>query len=59
MEIIIIGLALWAIALEWRLRKQDATVSAMAWCFREMADGKAKVARINGAVKVQLINKEK
>ena len=59
MEIIIIGLCLWAIALERRLRQQDETVSAMADCIIWVADGKAKVGRINGAVKVQLINKEK
>jgi hypothetical protein len=59
MKIIIIGLCLWAIALEWKLRRQDEAVEAMTASIIKLADGEAKVFRQGGTIKIQLINKEK
>lgn len=57
MEIIIIGLCLWAIALEWKLRERDSTVHTLCAVLGFIADGTAKARRDNGTVRIQLTNK--
>jgi hypothetical protein len=59
MEIIIIGLCLWAIALEWELRKRGKTARIVADAIHKVAAGEMVIVKEGDKSAFKKINKEK
>lgn len=52
-ELIIIGLCIWSIHLHTRVRHYETGCNAMRQAIHAVAEGKAKLVRVDGAVKIQ------
>ena len=59
MEYITILICLWAIGLEYALRKREGSNEELVAAIRAIADGKAKIAKNDGKITITYkINKE-
>jgi hypothetical protein len=52
-EFIIIGLCLWSIYLHVQMRRYETGCAALRQAIHAIADGKATISRVDGAVKIQ------